>query len=419
MTDGAQVTDGPQTDGPQADGPRTDGPRTDPAPPRRRRGDRFDGPRVMTLAIGVAGGLVLAQVVTATAARLRSILVLVLVSLFLSFAMEPAVQWLHRRGMRRGLGTGIVFLVAMMLGGGLVLSIYGLVVDQVTNLVEAGPDLLDQISREADQLPESLAEPVAAFLDAQAEQLPMRANDAAGMIGRSAIGIGSTVVGTVLSGLAVLLITFYVVADGPRLRWQLSRRLDPHRQKEFLRIWELAIAKTGGYVYSRLLLAVVSSVVHIVAFEFANLPYAIALGVWVGVISSVIPVVGLYIAGVLPIVVALGNPDASVLVVIVVITVYQQIENYLVQPRVTAYSLALHPAVAFLAVLVGAALLGAVGGLLALPVAAIIAALVTTYAEEHDVVEHGLTSPSEARPQPVGRRPPGKRRRLGDVTDDQ
>jgi predicted PurR-regulated permease PerM len=223
-------------------------------------------------------------------------------------------------------------------------------------------------------------------------------NGLAGTIGRQALGLGTTLIGTVVSGLAVLLVTFYLVADGPRLRWQLSRRLEPARQKEFLRVWELAIAKTGGYVYSRVLLAVVSAAVHVVAFQFAGLPYAIALGVWVGIVSSVIPVVGLYIAGVLPVVVALANPEsASVLVVLVVITVYQQIENYLIQPRITAYSLSLHPAVAFLSVLVGAALLGPVGALLALPAAAIVAALITSYAEEHDVMEHGLTNTPASR----------------------
>lgn len=379
-----------------------------------QRASRLDGPRALTLALGVSGGLVLAQLVTATAARLRGLLVLVLLSLFLSFAMEPAVQWLHRRGMRRGVGTALVFLVAALLGGGLAASMYGLVVGQVTNLVESGPELLEGLAARADELPEQLREPVTTWLADQADELPSRVNDVAAVVGRQALGFGTTVVGTIVSGLAVLLLTFYMVADGPRLRWQLSRRLDPERQRELLRIWELAIAKTGGYVYSRVLLAVVSAVVHIVAFQFAGLPYATALGAWVGVVSSVIPVIGLYIAGVLPVVVALANPeDASVLVVVLVITLYQQVENYLVQPRVTAHSMSLHPAVAFLAVLVGAALLGPVGALLALPAAAIVAALITAYAEEHDVAEHRLTRSAEGQTTSGSRR----RGRSGPTTD--
>ena len=371
----------------------------DEQPRRRRRAERIDTARAVTLALGVAGGLVLAQFVTATASRLRGLLILVLLSLFLSFAMEPAVQWLHQRGVRRGVGTALVFVAAAVLGAGLVASMYGLVVDQVANLVDAAPDLLADLAARADELPEALQDPVMDFLEAQSAELPSRMSGAAALIGRQALGLGTTVIGTVVSGLAVLLLTFYMVADGPRLRWQLSRRLDPERQREFLEIWELAIAKTGGYVYSRVLLAVVSAAVHVVAFQFAGLPYATALGVWVGVVSSIVPVVGLYIAGVLPVLVALANPDqASILVVLVVITIYQQVENYLVQPRVTAHSLSLHPAVAFLAVLIGAALLGPVGALLALPAAAIVAALVTIYADEHAVLDHGLTTVPAPRP---------------------
>ena len=151
---------------------------------------------------------------------------------------------------------------------------YGLVVDQVTNLVESGPQLLEGLAARANELPEQFRQPVAEFLANQADQLPSRVNDVAAIVGRQAVGFGTTLIGTVVSGLAVLLLTFYLVADGPRLRWQLSRRLAPTRQKELLRVWELAIAKTGGYVYSRVLLAVVSAAVHIVAFQFAGLPYA-------------------------------------------------------------------------------------------------------------------------------------------------
>jgi predicted PurR-regulated permease PerM len=302
-----------------AEGSTTDDPRSpdaDTAAGRRGR-SRVDAPRALTLALGVAGGLVLAQLVTATAARLRDLLLLVLLSLFLSFAMEPAVQWMHQRGVRRGIGTGITFVAVALLGVGLAASMYDLVVDQVSNLVEASPQLLRDLAARADELPEPLQEPIADFLDAQSEELPSRVSGAAALLGRQAVGLGSTVVGTVVSGLAVLLITFYLVADGPRLRWQLSRRLGPARQRELLEVWELAIAKTGGYVYSRLLLAIVSTAVHIVAF---------------------------------------------------------------------------------LAVLVGAALLGPVGALLALPAAAIVAALVTSYAEEHEVLEHGLTTTPPPRP---------------------
>ncbi len=364
---------------------------------RRRQDDRIHTGKALTIAVGVGGGLVLAEATTVVAGRLRLILILLLLSLFLSFAMEPAVQWLHQRGIRRGVGTALVFLLMGGLGVVFVLAMSGLVAEQVRSLSDAAPTLMTNLAAQARDLPPSIADPVVDFLDMQAEVLPERIASAAGFVGRSALGISTTIVGLVFAGLTVLLLTFYLVADGPRLRWQLSRRLDADRQREFLHIWEVAVAKTGGYVYSRLLLAVVSAAVHIVAFQAADLRYAAALGVWMGIVSSVIPVVGLYIAGALPVIVALANDGSSVVVVLVVITIYQQIENYLVQPRITKHTLALHPALAFLSVLVGAALLGPVGALLALPATAIVAALVTTYAEEHEVLEHGLTRTADAR----------------------
>lgn len=375
----------------------TDDTATRPRQWRRRRTDRLDAGRALTLAVGVGGGLLLAQVAAAAASRLRAIIILLLLSLFLSFAMEPAVQWLHQRGLRRGLGTAIVFVIGGLLGGGFVLAMSGLVSDQVRSLSASAPTLLADLSNQAAGLPEGLAGPVAEFLTEQADTLPDRLADVAGLLGRSALGISTTIVGAIFTTLTVTLLTFYLVADGPRLRWQLSRRLDAERQREFMHIWELAIHKTGGYVYSRLLLAIVSAIVHVVAFGALDLRYAAALGVWMGIVSSVIPVVGLYIAGTLPVLVAIANPGTSTVGILLVIVAYQQIENYLVQPKITKHTLALHPALAFVAVLTGAALLGPVGALLALPATAIVAALVTAYAEEHEVLEHGLNTTNEAR----------------------
>ena len=102
-----------------------------------------------------------------------------------------------------------------------------------------------------------------------------------------------------------------------------------------------------------------------------GLPYAVALGVWVGLISSIIPVIGTYLAGALPIIIALSGSPRDAIWVVVAIVVYQQVENYLIAPRITAHTLSLHPAIAFVSVLVGGALMGPAGALLALPATAI------------------------------------------------
>ena len=118
-----------------------------------------------------------------------------------------------------------------------------------------------------------------------------------------------------------------------------------------------------------------------------GVPYALPLAVWVGVVSQFIPAVGTYLAALVPLLVALTVRPITAVVVLVGLVVYQQIENTVLSPRITARTMSLHPAVAFGSVLVGTSLLGVVGALVALPATAIIQAFVSTYVEEHHVDE--------------------------------
>ena len=345
-----------------------------------------------TLMLGFAGGLLLADAVGGIIVRIQSLLLVLMVSLFLSFAMEPAVLWLEQRGVRRGLGTLLVFVGAAILLAGFVAAMAQLIVDQVTNLVQSGPNLLENLAAQARNLPGELGQNLSRWLTEQQANLPDRLPGIAGALGKEALGVGTTLLGGLLQLLTTLLVTFYLVADAPRLRRVLVSRLEPARQAEFLGVWELAISKTGGYVYSRLLTAVASAVFHMVAFTIIGIPYPVALGVWVGIVSSLIPVIGTYLAGALPLLIALANRPIDALWVLVAVVIYQQVENYLIAPRITAATMSLHPAVAFMSVLIGGALLGPAGALLALPATAIVAALISAMGQRHEVVEHGLVA---------------------------
>ncbi|MFA9432362.1 AI-2E family transporter [Egicoccus sp. AB-alg2] len=363
--------------------------------------------RTLPLAVGVGLGLLFAQAATAVLGRIQGLIVILIVSLFLSFAMEPAVQWMARRGVRRGLGTWIVFLAGLVLFGSFFAAMTNLVVDQVRNLLAAGPTLLGDLADRATQLlPAEVGQAVADWLDEQQRTLPDRVASGAAVVGRGAVGVGQTLLGGLFQMATIGLVTFYLVADGPRLRQRLASRLEPRDQVRVLGLWELAIAKTGGYVYSRVLTAVVSSIFHIAVFSIIGVDYAVALGIWVGLISSLIPAIGTYLAGALPLVVALAESVGQALWVLAAIVVYQQIENYLVVPRITATTLELHPAVAFLSVLAGGALAGATGALLAIPAVAIVTALISAAGEEYEVLEHQLleSGPNGAPPGLVERR---------------
>lgn len=374
-----------------------------PAAPRR-----LNWRLVVTVAVGVAGGLLLAELLQGVVVRLYDLLVTVVVSLFISFALEPAVQWLDDRGIRRGGGTALVFLASFMIIAGFLAAMAPLVIGQATTLIEQGPRMLGNLAEQARTLPAAVGEPLSMWLEEQQTELPRRLPELAPRIAGGALGFGQTLLGTVLQMLTVLLVSFYLVADGPKLRRVLSSRMDPDQQREFLAWWDLAIGKTGGYLYSRLLTAVISAVFHVTVFTVVGVPYPTALGVWVGLVSSLIPVIGTYLAGALPLLVALTGDPFDAVWVLVAIVGYQQVENYLVAPKVTEHALALHPAVAFMSVLIGGALLGPVGALLALPAAAIVAALASAHGERHEVLEHDLTT--QRTPPADGVLPPNLRR---------
>lgn len=359
--------------------------------PERDRMPRWV-PRAIGLAMAAVVGL-------ATAAwlldKLRSLLVVLLVSLFLSFAMEPAVNWLAGKGWKRGLGTAAVFGLFALLAAGFAAAMASVLADQILKLIDAAPGYLVDIERWVDEQ-----------FGVQINTDDLRAQFTAGGSAASLLGdvagnlvsVGSTAVNVAVQMLTVVLFTFYLVADGPRLRRLLCSALNPRRQAAVLRGWELAIDKTGGYIYSRTLLALAAFLVHWAAFAIIGVPFPIPLAMWVGVLSQFVPVVGTYLAGLLPLLIALLDEPITALWVAIVVLAYQQVENYLLAPRVTAHTMNIHPAVAFGAVLVGAALLGSAGALLAVPAAATIQAFVSTYIKRHELIESELFETHEADP---------------------
>ncbi len=378
-----------------------------PAP--GRRGEAWLTPaRLLALVavlVGAYGALVVIR-------ALRGVLVMLLVSLFLSFAMEPAVQFLSRRGVRRGLATGAVFFVGVLLVAGIVVAMVPLVVQQVSDLIVSVPRSVEDLDRLVARLPLVPDLRLPAQADAEIQQLGgefgARLRTFALGAASNVVTVGATAVGLVFQLLAIGLVTFYLVVDGPRLRRTLARPLPPDRQREMLAIWELAVAKTGGYIYSRMLLAGVCAVAHLVVLLVLGVPFALPLALWVGITSAFVPVVGTYLGGILLLLVALVNQPVDALWLLAFIALYQQVENYLVAPAVQSRTMDVHPAVAFVAVLVGGTLLGAVGALLALPATAIIQALLSTYVRRHQLIDELRDVAIPAEPTP---RPPRQRRR--------
>jgi predicted PurR-regulated permease PerM len=118
-----------------------------------------------------------------------------------------------------------------------------------------------------------------------------------------------------------------------------------------------------------------------------DIPNALALAIWVGVVSQFIPTVGTYLAGAVPIIVALAEDPIDALWIFIFILIYQQFENYILQPKITSKTVQIHPALAFGAVIAGASLLGPIGAFIAIPIAASASAFLSTYVRRYEVTD--------------------------------
>ena len=355
------------------------------ASPTEQASERFTR-RLREVVVAAVVGVFLLLTLLWALERLRGLLVLAVFSLFCGFALEPAVNRLARRGWGRGRATLVVFLALSALLAAFGALLGTIVVQQISDLVQN----LDDYTRE-----------VAEFLD-DTLGVELSGQDVAGQAGTvgeisrsvlgGALGFGATVLTLLFSLLTVATLTFYAAKDGPAMRRAVCRTLPPDTQREVLRAWEIAIDRTASYVYYRVILATVSAVVHWVVLALLDVPFAVSLALWVGLVSQFVPTVGTYIAGVVPVAVALAESPRTALWVLLFIVVYQQVENYVISPPLSARTMKIHPALGFTAAIGGVALIGPLGALLALPVVATVQSFLTVYLPEHDMVEDELLS---------------------------
>jgi predicted PurR-regulated permease PerM len=362
-------------------------------PPAAQKGERSVPPWLSRAIALAAGWVVLLFAAYWALQRLRTLLVMILVALFLSLAMEPAVDRLARRGWRRGSATALVlggvlaFTVVFMAAAG------SIIVGQTGELVDHAPKYVRDFER-------FVNDDLGIDFDAGAIVRELRKskgglNANTSDIVSSAVDVALAVGRGLLYFVTVLIFAFYMTADGPRMRRAICSRLPRARQEVVLDTWEIAIDKTGGYLYSRGIQAAISAAVTSIFLFALGVPYALALGLWVGIVSQFIPTVGTYIAMVLPVLVAFKESPADALYVLAFLVLYQQFENYVLGPRVTKHSMDVHPALAIGTVFAGGLLLGGVGAILALPATAVIQAIISGYTTERDIIDAPLVQEPE------------------------
>ncbi|GEL93856.1 AI-2E family transporter [Cellulomonas composti] len=313
---------------------------------------------------------------------LTNVIMILVLSWFIALAMEPSIRWLVGRGIRRTRSTGLVMTGGLTVGV-VVLVVFGsMFVQQVVEFAEHIPEYYAQFAAWVDdtfhtKLPTS---------EAAIDQVAARWKDFAPTI----IGAGVSFIGAVFNFTSILLVTYYMASAGPRFRASILAYLRADRQREVLRVWEVSQEKIADFITSRLVLAALSTAFTWAFLAIIQMPYALPLAAFTGIVSQFVPTIGTYIGGALPVAVALTISPAKALLVLGWIILYQQVENYVFSPKVSARALQLNPAVSFVGVLAFGAVFGAMGAFLALPVIATIQAVLSTYLRRHELVDSPL-----------------------------
>ncbi|QYC45533.1 hypothetical protein Nocox_39950 [Nonomuraea coxensis DSM 45129] len=357
-------------------------------------------------------GLVLAAVVAA-AFFVRFVLVdagslvaMLVMAWFLSLAMEPAVRRLSRRT-RRGTATLLV-MTLFILGLAIFLALFGsLFVRQVAVLLKALPDVVagvvDWVNARFGTRYDISG--ILASLNLTPQQAATYAQGALSGV----LGLLGTVTGAVFNLFTLLLLTFYLSADGPALRRWIAQLLPGRVQQVFVNVWDVSTIKTGGYVSSRLVLAAVNGTASALVFLLIGMPSWLALGAWTGLVAQLVPTIGTYISIALPVVVGLVSPHPWIgLAALGWGVLYQQVENLTLEPKISSRAVDIHPGVSFAAVILGASLFGAMGALLAVPVVAMLHSLVDTFVTRQELQEPAGGA-TQAPPPASGGKPPPSR----------
>ncbi|WP_128801755.1 MULTISPECIES: AI-2E family transporter [unclassified Streptomyces] len=373
-------------------------------------------PRAVLLVLGLYAVF---QLGTWAFHQLTGLLINILIAFFLALAIEPAVSWMATRGLRRGLAAALVFLAVMIVSAGFITLLGSMLAGQIIKIVEDFPDYLDSVINWVNTNFHTDLKRV------DVQEGLLRSDWLRNYVQHSATGVldvSAQVLGGLFQLLTIALFSFYFAADGPRLRRAICSVLPPARQAEVLRAWEIAVNKTGGYIYSRGLMALISGIAHYILLQILGVPYAPVLGVWVGLVSQFIPTIGTYLAGALPMLIAFTVDPWYALWVLIFVVIYQQFENYMLQPKLTSKTVDIHPAVAFGSVIAGTALLGAVGALIAIPAVATLQAFLGAYVKRYAVTDdprvHGHRRGDPGRPGLLARARQSWARWQGAAQDD-
>jgi predicted PurR-regulated permease PerM len=288
----------------------------------------------------------------------RSVLTWIVIALFLTLALNPLVERLQSRGIRRGMAVAITMLGLIGLIAAIGAAFVPILVDQVRDFSDAVPTYVEDLTKGRGPL---------GFLETDYHIVErVRQAIAEGGTGRivgysgTAIGVAKGVVTVVVAAITIFVLVIFMLLEGPKWVDRLLDQLPPESQERWRRIGLRVNRTVGGYVSGALLIALIAGITSSIVLSVLGVSYAIALGLLVALVDQG------WVIGV---------------IVIAIFVLYQQLENHLLYPLVYSRTVELSPLAILIAVLIGASLAGIIGALAAIPVAGTIQVLVQEWLE--------------------------------------
>jgi predicted PurR-regulated permease PerM len=348
---------------------------------------------VFRWAIVAALGVLVVYLGAQAVLAMRNILVLVLISLFIAVSLDPAVRWLTRRNMRRGFAVALIFSVAFGLFVALVVATGPPLVGEAVQLSKNFPGYIDDLS-ERSRAFRSLSDRYGLT-----EQIIKLAATLPAKIGGGVIVFLGAFFGALFTALLVIVLSIYFMADLPRLRRGVARLFPAPKRPHVRRVVDVVVDKVGAYMIGNLLISLVAGIATFITLTLLKVPFALPLALAVA-IFDLFPMIGATLGAVVTVLVSWVTTELwpTTVIVIIFFVVYQQLENYLIAPRILRNTVDLPAVAVLLAGLVGGTLLGLIGALMAIPIAAVVKVLATPMLEEFDEAEAGAT----AGPAPPG-----------------
>ena len=313
-------------------------------------------------------GALTAIVLMRALASASQIFVLILIALFLATGLNPAVEALRKRRMSRSTAVTVIFSSVILFVLFFALVVVPPVISQGTQLIESAPQLLSDLMKNEtiNQLNTQFG-----LIDTLQEKLKTITSDGSLLISTfgGVIGVGKSVLSGFFTALTILVLTLYFITSLPQAV-DLGLSLVPATRRDRVgRLTNAVIARVGAFVGSQILIAAMAAVFVVILATVLGMPSPIAIGMIV-LVAALIPLIGHFIGAAIVTLIALTQSVAIGAIAFIAYIVYVQVENYIVTPRIMKRTLNVPGAVTIVAALIGSSLLGLVGGLLAVPVAA-------------------------------------------------